>query len=148
MTGMPQGFKFKVQRYLVLFTQSNDKWHDGPTCSLSGAVFGCRIVATLTWRRSSFLPVRASKTPSPGRCRTGTMWSPLRSNRGRGSSLLPMETVWGGSWSILRVGGTVGAPEYSDVWAVLRVTSAPTVYTPVVHVLALMGKKQEQFASL
>lgn len=77
-----------------------------------GARFDCRTVATRTWRRSSFLPARASKTPSLVRCHTGTMWSPPRSNRGRGSSLLPMETVWGGLWSILKVRCTVGSLKY------------------------------------
>ena len=67
----------------------------------------CRIVAMPTWVTSSFPPVRAWRTPSLGRCPSGTTRSPLRSNRGRGCSSPPMETAWGGLLSIWRVGGTL-----------------------------------------
>ena len=55
-------------------------------------VFG-RIVAMPTSVQTSFLPVRASRTPLRGHFPSGMMWLHHRSKRARGSSLLPMATA-------------------------------------------------------
>lgn len=73
-----------------------------PTC----ICLSCRTAAMPTWPRSSSQAVRALKTRLPVPCRSGTKWSPRRSNGESGCSLPPMGTVWEASWSTWRVSRT------------------------------------------
>lgn len=79
----------------------------------------CRIVAMQTWLRTSFHPARALKTPLHEPCHTGTRRSRPRSNREKGCSSLPMETVWGGLWSTLKVAVIFGYTWWcSELWLI------------------------------
>lgn len=75
-------------------------------CRQTWICLSCRTAATPTWPRSSSQAVRALKTRLPVHCRSGTKWSPRRSNGESGCSLPPMGTVWEASWSTWRVSRT------------------------------------------